>query len=63
MAASSFIEVTDEEINCFIVNAYFSKNHLCNYTKTVSFTLGSENIGYYYMALSHEDWELQNSRI
>ena len=26
-------------------------------------SLESFNITYYYMALSHEDWELQNSRI
>ena len=26
MAASRFVEVTDEEINCFTENAYFSKN-------------------------------------
>ena len=35
MAASRFVEVTDEEINCFKENAYFSNNHLCNYTKTI----------------------------
>jgi len=35
MAAGPFVEVTDEEINCFKENAYFSNNHLCNYTKTI----------------------------
>ena len=35
MAASRFVEVTDEEINCFKENAYFSNSHLCNYIKTI----------------------------
>ena len=35
MAVSRFIEVTDEEINCFNENVYFSNNHLCNYTRTI----------------------------
>ena len=31
MAESCFVEVTDEEINCFREDAYFSNyNHLCN---------------------------------
>ena len=34
MAASRFVEVTDEQISCVKENAYFSNNHLCNYTKT-----------------------------
>ena len=34
MAASCFVQVTDEEIDCFIENAYFSNNHPCSYTKT-----------------------------
>ena len=33
MPASRFVEVTDEEINCFKENAYFKNNHLCNCTK------------------------------
>ena len=28
MAASHFVEMTDEEINCFKENAYFSYNHI-----------------------------------
>ena len=35
MVSSSFVEVIDEEINCFKENAYFSNNHLCNCTKTM----------------------------
>ena len=35
MTASPFVKVTDEEINCFKENAYFSNNHLCSYTKTI----------------------------
>ena len=35
MAASRFVEVTDEEINSFKENAYLSNNHLCNYSRTV----------------------------
>ena len=35
MATSRFVEVTDEEINYFNENAYFSNNYLCNYTKTI----------------------------
>ena len=36
MATSRFVEVTVKEINnCFKENAYFSKNHLCNYTETI----------------------------
>ena len=30
MAASRFVEVTDEEINCFKEDVYFPKNQLCN---------------------------------
>ena len=43
MAASRFVEVTDEEISCFKENAYVSNYHLCNYTKAI-FTSGSVNI-------------------
>ena len=37
MAASRFVEVTDEDINCFKENTYFSNNRdrLCNHTKTI----------------------------
>ena len=35
MAASRFFKVTDEEINCFKENAYFSNNHQCNYSETI----------------------------
>ena len=28
MATSHFVEVTDEEINCFRESAYFSNNHV-----------------------------------
>ena len=35
MAASGFVEMTDEESNRFKENEYFSINHLCNYTKTI----------------------------
>ena len=35
MAAGRFVEMTDEEINCFKENAHFSNNHQCNNTKTV----------------------------
>ena len=35
MAANRFVELTDEEINCFKENAYFSNGHLCNYIKTI----------------------------
>ena len=35
MAASRFVELTDEEINCLRETAYFSNNHQHNYTKTI----------------------------
>ena len=35
MAASRFVDVTDEEINSFKENAYLLNNHLCNYTRTM----------------------------
>ena len=35
MAASRFVEVIDEEINCLKQNAHFSNNHQSNNTKTL----------------------------
>ena len=59
MAASRFVKVTDEEINCLQENAYFSNNHLCNKLKQLTIIVihCSHHLSSHWLKAYSQFWE------
>ena len=59
MAASRFVKVTDEEINCLQENAYFSNNHLCNKLKQLTIIIihCSHHLSSHWLKAYSQFWE------